>query len=374
MRGNDEYWMNKALSLATKYAGKTSPNPSVGAFVVKNGEFVSYGFHAGAGKDHAEVMAIKQAGDKTRGAVLYVTLEPCSTYGRTPPCTDAIIKAGFKTVVYAIKDPNPKHKGKGVDILIKSGIKVKGGVCKDKAWEVIREFAKYITEQIPFVTLKLAISFDGRIADSSGGYKWISSERSRLVVKKIRGKVDAIIVGSGTLQNDNPSLLPQDTAGKIPYRVVLAGKRRIPSELKLFTDDFKDKTMVFTSNEYLKFHKNLEKAGIKIQVVPSQEDSFPDICMVLRKLGDIGCMHVLCEGGGKLAGQFLRKNMIDELLLFVSNKVIGEFGVPAVKDIDYRVTDPPSFYWSSVRKIGDDVLLKGISYKIKELKEKCLQD
>jgi diaminohydroxyphosphoribosylaminopyrimidine deaminase/5-amino-6-(5-phosphoribosylamino)uracil reductase len=318
----DRIWMRRAIRLARNGEGWTRPNPPVGAVVVKNGEVVGEGWHRKAGGPHAEVEALTRAGDRARGAVLYVTLEPCSTWGRTPPCTEAICRAGLARVVYATEDPNPRHTGRARTILEKAGIRVDVGVGRIEAEALIAPFRTWIQEGRPYVTLKLGLTLDGRIADAAGASRWITSEEARRQVQRMRQRVDAVMVGAGTLRADNPTLLPRAGGAPPVYRVIVAGRRGLPPDATVFTDAHADRTIVAAPGEgRRRADVRWSKGGARLWHFPSVGGRVP-LDDVLRRLGREGFLHVLCEGGGRLAGALLRDGLADEVVLFYAPIVL----------------------------------------------------
>ncbi|NJD67291.1 MAG: bifunctional diaminohydroxyphosphoribosylaminopyrimidine deaminase/5-amino-6-(5-phosphoribosylamino)uracil reductase RibD, partial [candidate division NC10 bacterium] len=242
---DDERFMRRALALAKKGYGRTSPNPMVGAVVVRQGRIVGEGYHALAGAPHAEIAALDQAGGAASGADLYVTLEPCCHYGRTPPCTDRLVRAGLHRVVIPTLDPNPLVSGRGVQILREAGIVVESGLCAEEANRLNEAFTKFITQRIPFVTLKAAISLDGKIATRTGAARWVSGKRSREQVHRLRDQVDASVVGIGTVRRDNPRLsswLP--VGGRDPIRIVVDGVGPFPRNAQIFQDGATARTWI----------------------------------------------------------------------------------------------------------------------------------
>ncbi|MCX6998056.1 MAG: bifunctional diaminohydroxyphosphoribosylaminopyrimidine deaminase/5-amino-6-(5-phosphoribosylamino)uracil reductase RibD [Kiritimatiellaeota bacterium] len=247
LRPNDERWMRRALALARRGEGLTRPNPPVGAVVVAGDRRVGEGFHRIAGGPHAEVIALLQAGKRARGATLYVTLEPCSTWGRTPPCTNAILTAGIRRVVVAARDPNPKHAGRGLRMLRQRGVQVDVGVCAAEGRDLIAPFHTLMLTGRPFVTLKLGMTLDGRIADRAGASRWITSPAARSAVQALRRRVDAILVGGATIRTDNPSLRPRPDAGRCPLRVVVTASGKLPPRCQVLRDAYADCTVVATT-------------------------------------------------------------------------------------------------------------------------------
>jgi len=243
-RGADAAFMRRALELARRGEGLTRPNPPVGAVIVRDGEVVGEGWHRKAGGPHAEVWALRGAGEKARGATLYVTLEPCTTTGRTPPCADAVIRAGVARVVVGTADPNPKHAGRAFPVLRAAGIEAECGVEEAAAKELLAPFAATMTLGRPHFTLKLGLTLDGFLADAEGRAKWITGEASREKVQELRRAADAVMVGAGTLRADDPSLWPRPDGGREPWRVVVGGAGGLPAGAKLFTDAHRGRTVV----------------------------------------------------------------------------------------------------------------------------------
>ena len=293
--------MLRALQLAANGMGHTRPNPPVGAVIVRGGEVVGEGWHKKAGGDHAEVAAIRNAkrrGKSTEGATIYVTLEPCSKPGRVGACTDAIVAAGISNVVYAATDSNPKNRGRAKRVLAKSGVRCErfsgdAKLIRAADW-LIRAFRKHVTTGLPFVTVKIAMSLDGRICDNWGNAKWISSENARKCTGRLREKVDAIMVGGETVRRDDPSLLSHGRRNDDLIRVVVSKSGRLPKNAQVFTDGAPNRTLVFD-----------------------------DARKALEELGAMGVMHVLCEGGLKLAVSLAEQGLVDEWISVVSPKVIG---------------------------------------------------
>lgn len=324
----DRVYLRRALSLARLSEGDTHPNPPVGAVVVLDGKVIGQGRHRQAGGAHAEVEAIGSCAGRPAGGTLYVTLEPCSTHGRTPPCTELILRSGIRRVVVGCIDPNPKHAGRGIDLLRAAGLAVE--VLEDKACrELIEPFAKRMLTGIPYVTLKLALTLDGAIADRKGCSKWITGEASRAFVQRLRKRADAVMVGAGTVRADDPSLLC-----RLPHRVA---RRRIvigsiPPASRVLTDGAKDATTVF--------------------------EGAPDLGLVLRQLGAEGVQHILCEGGGRLAGALVDGGWVDRLLLFQAPVLLNDEGArPAFAGRGTLLADAYHFRLAGVRRFGADVLL-----------------
>lgn len=351
----DEKWMALALAEAVKGIGLTRPNPPVGAVVVHRGKLVGTGWHRKAGTPHAEVHALHAAGRKARGATVYVTLEPCSTFGRTPPCTDALIAAGVARVVVGCLDPNPIHSGKGIRLLKKAGIKVSVGVLKKECIRIIRPFAARMLLGRPFVTLKLATTLDGRIADHRGDSKWITGSASRRQVHALRRAADAILVGAGTVRADNPSLVPVPSRGRKPWRVVISKSGCLPAGSRLFTDEAAERTLVYVpanAGAVREMEKSVTRHGASVVLVPGLGGQF--LRHVFLDLADRGVMQVLCEGGGQLAGALMEAGLVDELQIFQAGKVLGK-GASAVEAKGWSLARAPGFLIRSLQKMGGDV-------------------
>jgi len=327
----DEQWMARALDLARKGEGLTRPNPPVGAVVVKAGKVVGEGWHRRAGTAHAEVLALRQAGAKARGATLYVTLEPCSTWGRTPPCVDAVLAAGIKRVVVGIRDPNPAHAGRGLALLRKAKIAVAENVLREESAELIEPFARWIMTGRPYVTLKLALSFDGKIADRTGASRWISGKESQKKVHELRRRVDAIMVGAGTVRADDPQLLPRPSGGRKPFRVIVG---RIPKTARVLTDEHANRTIVGTSLQGL-----------------------------MGRMGRMGILHVLCEGGGELAESLVKAGLVDEYYFFFAPKFIGgKKAVGALGGKGWLLKHAPELKFISGESVGPDLLVRAVNH------------
>jgi diaminohydroxyphosphoribosylaminopyrimidine deaminase / 5-amino-6-(5-phosphoribosylamino)uracil reductase len=326
----DIQFMAQAIALAKKAEGKTSPNPMVGAVVVdKHGRIIAEGYHKRAGAKHAEVVALERAGLKARGAALYVSLEPCSSYGKRPPCVEKILESGLGRIVIADLDPNPKNHNKGVKILKASGLKLKLGVLRKEARYLNRVFAKHIREGIPYVSLKAAVSLDGRIADNRGNSKWISSPDARKFAhKQIRAKVDAVMVGIGTVLKDNPRLTLRGPDNRLfkkqPLRAVLDSDLRVPLESNLFKPGG-GQIIVVTSNKTkrAKKRRELRQRGVKVLDIDASSSKGLNLKRALKALYREGICHILVEGGSSLLSSFLEQKLADYIYLFISNMVLG---------------------------------------------------
>ncbi len=331
--------MNRAWELALKGFGRTSPNPMVGAVVVKSGKIIAEGYHHYCGGDHAEVEALKKAGSKARGALLYVTLEPCGHQGRTPPCTQAIIKAGIKKVVVGALDPNPVNNGKSLKFLRKQGVEVEQGVLADELTQMNEAFNCWITSHKPFVTAKIAQTIDGKIATLSGESKWITSSFARDYAHRLRFGFDAIMVGINTVLKDDPRLAT--TPAKRIKKIILDTEGKMPRRARLLAATRPEDIFVFT-------HKNAPLYRGKI-----------DLKWVLEYLGKNGVTSVLIEGGGAVVGEALARRLVDKMMIYMAPKIMGE-GLSSVRGLSSKslkgivqITD------MTMDKIGQDILIQG---------------
>ncbi|MFO7871013.1 MAG: bifunctional diaminohydroxyphosphoribosylaminopyrimidine deaminase/5-amino-6-(5-phosphoribosylamino)uracil reductase RibD [Kiritimatiellia bacterium] len=358
----DAYWMEKALALARRGAGLTRPNPPVGAVIVQDGRLVASAWHRGAGKAHAEAGAIRKAGGSAKNAVLYTTLEPCCTFGKTPPCTEAIIESGIGRVVCGVRDPSPRHRGKGIRRLVSAGVKVTENVCSEEAVLLIEPFRIWIKQDRPYVSLKMGMSLDGKIADYKGKSRWITSGASRNRVGKLRSRVDAIIVGAETLRKDNPSLLPPASARNRPLRIVVSGDGRMPLGSRLFRDDHTARTVVAATKHCSKaVEKKYRSRGISVWRCAAKQNGEVSVRGLAKKMAKAGLLHVLCEGGGRLGSDLIRGGLVDEYLFFVAPVILGGSETPAVvSGRPWPLSAAPELRFTAVEKIGRDVFLRAI--------------
>lgn len=318
----DERFMRRALELAARGRGRTRPNPCVGAVIVRNGRVLGEGWHRAAGQPHAEVEAIRHAGN-CRDATLYVTLEPCCTHGRTPPCTDAILAAGLRRVVVAATDPNPRHRGRGLRILQGAGIRVDRGVLAEEATALNAGFNHWIVTGRPLVIAKAALSLDGRSATLTGASKWITSPRARRIGHELRASVDAILVGAGTVLADDPRLtLRHGVRGRQPVRIVVDTRGRCPVSARLFNDGLP--TWVVTSEQSpQRWRRQLEARGVTVIMMRTQARHL-NLPAMLRMLGRRELTSVLVEGGrGGLLEALLATDAVDRVVFFYAPKIIG---------------------------------------------------
>ena len=322
----DVKFMRRALELAVKAIGKTSPNPLVGCVIVKEGQIVGEGYHHMAGSPHAEVHALTTAGDQAYCATAYVTLEPCSHYGRTPPCADALICAELKRVVVAMKDPNPLVAGRGIDRLRKAGIQVDVGLLNQEATLVNEIFIKAITTGLPFILYKSALTLDGKIATETGDSCWVSSEKSRHYVQQLRDKHDIIMVGSETVIQDNPKLTCRLPGGKDPVRVLVDGQLRISETAQILSASIHSPCIIATtlaaSEDKVELLKNMEL----VEVWQYDTSRHVPLKELLTDLVRRGWTSILLEGGGGLAGALLNESCIDKIEFFIAPKLVGGHG------------------------------------------------
>jgi diaminohydroxyphosphoribosylaminopyrimidine deaminase / 5-amino-6-(5-phosphoribosylamino)uracil reductase len=380
----DSVWMARALRLAARGLYTTSPNPRVGCVLIKDGSIVGEGWHERAGKPHAEVLALDAAGMAAHGATAYVTLEPCSHHGRTPPCADALIAAGVARVVLAVQDPNPKVAGEGISKLRAAGIEVEIGLMEDAARELNIGFFARMTRGIPWLRSKIAMSLDGRTALANGTSKWITGEEARLDVQHWRARSCAVLTGIDTILADDPQMNVRDVAvltrwgealecgrddqaadcaSKVliehqaavprqPLRVVLDSRLRIPLTARIFQGS---NVLIYTAVRDEKKFATLEKCDTKVCVLPGANGQV-DLLLMLRDLAQRGCNEVLLESGGTLNGAMLREALVDELLLYIAPQLLGDTARGMVRleeltDLDQRI----KLKWQDMRQVGNDL-------------------
>ena len=360
---NDEHFMQMALDLAQKGQGFTSPNPMVGAVVVKDGSMVGSGYHHAAGKPHAEVNAIDDAGDAASGATIYLNLEPCNHTGRTPPCTHKIIQSGIRRVVVAIKDPNPDVTGGGIDYLKARGLQVSLGVCRKEAQRLNEVFIKFTGTRRPFVILKCAATLDGRIATRSGDSKWITNEQSRSYVHYLRHCVDGILVGINTVKTDNPSLTTRLDNGPVkdPIRIILDTRLSISADARILRlDSDSDTILVVGKKVDPQKRAALEKNGVRILETPLKGGRI-SMTNLMEQLGAMGITSLLIEGGGRVIASALRSGIVDKVAFFFAPKILGgDDGIAICRGKGpVAMKDSIAVKDISVRRFGDDVMIEG---------------
>ncbi|HEY9062505.1 MAG TPA: bifunctional diaminohydroxyphosphoribosylaminopyrimidine deaminase/5-amino-6-(5-phosphoribosylamino)uracil reductase RibD [Pseudobacteroides sp.] len=362
-----EKYMMKAMELAKGGSGKTNPNPLVGAVVVKDGEIVAEGFHEVLGCAHAEAAAIYNARGDISGGTMYVNLEPCSHFGRTPPCANAIVQAGIKEVVVAMEDPNPKVSGRGIGILKDAGINVITGVLEKNAKKLNEIFIKYITKKQPFVIMKTAMTLDGKIAAATGDSKWITGEKSRQYVHLIRNRVASIMVGINTVLKDDPSLTTrlEGETGADSVRVIVDSTGKIPEKSRVLNVD-SDKGVILATTS--KIPKEKEEALIKKGVTIIKADKMEngtvtgvDLAKLMGELYKLEIDSILLEGGGTLNSSALQYGIVDKVMSFISPKIIGGANAPTPVEGQGRryMKDAVSLEEVSLERFDDDILIEG---------------
>ena len=359
---NHKYFMRKALNLAKRAKGDTHPNPAVGAVIVKNGKIIGKGYHKKAGMPHAEREAIKDALSKgycLEGTTMYITLEPCCHYGRTPPCTNAIIENKIKKVVVATLDPNPLVAGKGIKLLEEHGIEVITGVLEDKAKKLNEDFFVYIKEKRPFIHLKWAQTIDGKIATFTGSSKWITGEKARKYAHILRKEASAVLVGVGTVLKDNPQLTVRHIkTDKQPVRVLIDKNLKTPIDYKIFDENAK--TIVFTGKnsdkEKIKFLS--EKKHIEIIKLSLKNKKF-ELKDILNELYKRDIIHILVEGGKQMITQFIRENTFDKISVLIAPKIVGEEGISAVGRLDIEdINNSIKLNKKRIKSLEEDILIE----------------
>lgn len=357
MPATDTKYMKRALTLARKGIGRTTPNPAVGCIIVKDGIVIGEGWHKKAGEAHAEIHALEMAGDAARGADVYVTLEPCCHTGKTPPCSEALIKAGVKRVIAGMADPNPQVSGGGLAALDRAGIKTTCGVLENDCRAVNLPFIKHITTGMPYVTYKCAMTLDGNIATMTGESRWISCEESRKYVHRMRARMDAIMVGVDTVIADNPQLTVRHVRGKNPLRVIVDTRLRTPESVIVLSDKYSSRTIIATTETNPRVHARYIKQGATI-VVCEELEGRVSMKNLLQKLGTMGVQSILLEGGSRLAGDLLQHGLIDDLVFFVAPKIIGNNGFApfAMQDIT-SMEQSIKLVFTDVSRSGVDLII-----------------
>lgn len=357
MTSTDITYMKRALVQAKKGIGKTYPNPAVGCIIVKNGVVIAEGWHKRAGGPHAEIHALGIAGDAARGSDVYVTLEPCCHTGKTPPCSEALIKAGVKRVVAGMGDPNPRVNGGGLHALQKAGIDTFCGVLEEECRAINRPFLKHMATGMPFVTYKCAMTLDGKIASVTGESRWISCEASRKIVHRMRAGSAAIMVGVDTIIADNPQLTVRHVKGTDPVRIIVDSHLRTPASVEVLRGGMAQGTIIATIETDTRAHARYLESGARLLVCRS-ENGRVHLRDLWRKLGEAGIQSLLLEGGSHLAGEALKQGLIDQCVFFYAPKVIGSdgfspFSLTGATDMTRSIP----FRTLSVRHVGTDIMV-----------------
>jgi diaminohydroxyphosphoribosylaminopyrimidine deaminase / 5-amino-6-(5-phosphoribosylamino)uracil reductase len=359
---SEEYYMQIALDLARKGIGRVNPNPLVGAVIVKNGEIISSGYHHYFGGLHAEVDAINNSSEPVEGADLYVTLEPCSYFGKTPPCTQLLIKSKIKRVIVAMEDPNPLVSGKGIELLKKHGIEVKTGILEKEAEEMNRVFTKYIRYKQPYVILKTAMTMDGKTASRTGDSKWISSESSRQKVHELRNEFRGILIGVGTIIADDPELTCRLASGNArnPARIIADSKGRIPLSANVLQDPENNPVILLTTEQCSAIiQKKLTDAGHKLILVPIKKGRV-DLNIAMKRLAEAGIDGILLEGGSTLNEAALKCGIVDEVCFFIAPKLLGgKNALTAMGGEGFsKVSEAITLDSVQVETSGEDILIR----------------
>ncbi len=353
----DEDYMKIALSLASRGDGWTSPNPMVGAVIVKDGQVIGRGYHKRYGGPHAEINAISDARESIEGATFYVTLEPCSHYGKTPPCVDRIIEAKVSRVVIGTVDPNPLVSGRGISLLNDGGIETKVGVMKKQCEDLNEKFFKFMRTGMPFVTLKYAQTIDGRIASYTGHSQWISSAPSLRLAHRLRALHDAVLVGIGTVVADDPDLRVRLVRGRNPLRIVVDSSLRIPPGARVIGNQDVSKTMIVTGPLHgREIPEVLEEGGIETVIIDEQESGVLDLEKLLFELGKRNISSLLVEGGAGIITSFVKEKLFDRIIVITAPRIIGK-GIEAVGDLGISLMDNSvALKFEKIYRNGEDVV------------------
>ncbi|MEK7698866.1 MAG: bifunctional diaminohydroxyphosphoribosylaminopyrimidine deaminase/5-amino-6-(5-phosphoribosylamino)uracil reductase RibD [Planctomycetota bacterium] len=358
----DVKYMSLALELAEKGRGKVEPNPMVGAVVVKNGRIVGKGYHQVFGGPHAEVFALNEGKEDCAGATLYVSMEPCAHYGKTAPCVESIIKAGIKEIVIAIIDPNPITSGKGMRKLQEAGIGLKLGVMESQATKLNAPFLKLMQKGLPYVIVKWAMSFDGKIASHTGDSKWISSEESREYVHKIRGQVDGIMVGINTVQRDDPLLTCRINGGRNPRRIIIDSNATLPLNSRLVNTIQESELFVAVSNNAPQERiEKLRQLGCKI--IPTRNvNGLVDLKILFQQLGKMNLTNVLVEGGSRVITSVIEERLADKIMVFIAPIIIGGDGArsPVMGKGVTHISEAVKLTDITTKRFANDIVIEGI--------------
>ena len=356
----DEYYMRKALRLARKGLGRTSPNPMVGALLVRGGEIIGRGYHRRYGGNHAEINAIQDAGGEVSGATLYVTLEPCCHHQKkTPPCLDALLKGNIGRVVIGTVDPNPLVNGRSIEILNQRGIETRVGVLEEECSRLNEVYFKFMRTGLPFVTLKFAQTLDGRIASATGDSQWISSESSRRLAHRLRTLHDGVLVGVGTVLTDDPELTARLVKGKNPLRIVADSRLRIPLSARVLRDqDVAPTIIAATPRANAEKVRSLKEMGVEVLMVDEDEKGEVDLKDLLKNLAGRGISSILVEGGAGIITSLLHQQLVDKLIIFIAPKIMGQ-GIEAVGDLGIRdVGHALRLSFMNTYRSGEDLVIE----------------
>lgn len=368
MTDEKEFYMQRAITLAEKGKGRVNPNPLVGAVVVKDGKIIGEGYHEYYGGLHAERNALKNCKESSEGATLYVTLESCCHYGKTPPCTEAILEHRIRKVVVGMTDPNPLMAGKSIALLKSKGVEVEVGVLEKECMELTHIFRKYITTKIPYVLMKYAMTMDGKIATASGKSKWITGETARMCVQKTRLEYQAIMVGSETVRKDDPLLTCRIANGKDPVRIICDTSLRTSTDSQIVKTARQVRTIFATCETNREKIELYQKAGCEVLVV-SKKNGKIDLKELVQKIGALGIDSILLEGGGTLNASALEAQIVDRVQTYIAPKIFGGTGIGPVGGMG--VDEPADAYQlvnSRLKQIGEDFLIES------DVKYKCLQE
>jgi diaminohydroxyphosphoribosylaminopyrimidine deaminase/5-amino-6-(5-phosphoribosylamino)uracil reductase len=356
-----EKMMQRALLLARRGSGKTSPNPAVGCVIVRDGSIVGEGWHKKAGTPHAEIHALHQAGESARGSDLYVTLEPCSHFGKTPPCADALIAAGPARVFVGMIDPNPLVAGRGVARLRAAGITVETALLEEQCRALNEPFVKHVTSGLPFVTLKSALTLDGKTATPGGDSRWITSAASRTLVHRLRSRADAVMTGSGTLLADDPQLTVRMVRGRSPLRIVVDSRLQTPVNCALMNEAPTVPVIIATTSSDRAKADRLAAKGAEV-LVCGEERGQVDLPALMKILGSRGIQSILLEGGERLCGEMLRQGLIDRFLFFIAPKIVGGEGKGLFAGVGAALmSNARPLAIRRVSRVGDDILIEARS-------------
>jgi diaminohydroxyphosphoribosylaminopyrimidine deaminase/5-amino-6-(5-phosphoribosylamino)uracil reductase len=355
----DVRFMRMAIRQAQRGVGFTSPNPRVGAVIVKDGRVIARGYHRALGAPHAEVEALRRIpGGQARGATLYVTLEPCCHHGKTPPCTDAVIASGIKRVVYALQDPNPEVNGKGLELLRSAGVSVVGPLLEDEARSLNCGYLKYRRKQRPWVTLKWAQSLDGKIAAAGGDSRWISCPQSLQFAHRLRARHDAVLVGIGTVLRDDPELTVRRVRGRNPIRVILDSNLRVPREARLFAGDAPLWIAARKGIPADRMQGLAERGGVLLEI-PEQASGMLDLDALLLELARRGILYLLVEGGARLLTSFVQTALFDEIIAIVAPELIGGDGLSCLQSLNVgNIEEAIPLHLKQHRVVGRDIICR----------------